>query len=90
LRRKPGRPRKSRIKASDEPGANNRRRCPEYHELGHTAKKCQGGLTAREKKRLLSTENAFGEGSDEPRTARASQTRRRGTTRTAHASQTRC
>ena len=29
LRRKPGRPRKSRIKASDEPGANNRRRCPE-------------------------------------------------------------
>jgi hypothetical protein len=54
------------------------------------AERVQGGLTAREKKRLLSTENAFGEGSDEPRTARASQTRRRGTTRTAHASQTRC
>lgn len=81
LRRKPGRPRKSRIKASDEPGANNRRRCPECHELGHTAKKCQGGLTAREKKRLLSTDNESGEGSNGLGTVHTSQTRRRGTTR---------
>lgn len=39
LRRKPRRPRKSRIKASDEPGANNKR-CPECHELGHITNKC--------------------------------------------------
>jgi hypothetical protein len=50
LRRKPERPRKSRIKASDEPGSTKQRRCSECHELGHTAKKCQGGLTARQKR----------------------------------------
>ena len=43
LRRKPGRLRKTRIKASDEPGARKRKRCSECLELGHTAKKCQGG-----------------------------------------------
>ena len=43
LRRKLGRPRKTRIKASDEPGARKRKRCSECHELGHTAKKFQGG-----------------------------------------------
>ena len=43
LRRKPDGPRKTRIKASDEPGARKRKRCPECHELGHTTKKCQGG-----------------------------------------------
>ena len=50
LRRKPGRPRKTRIKASDEPSARKRKRFPECHELGHTTKKCQGGLTARQKR----------------------------------------
>ena len=40
LRRKTGRPRKDRIKASDEPGARKIKRCSECHELGHTTKKC--------------------------------------------------
>ena len=40
LRRKTGRPRKTRIKASDEPGARKIKRCSECHELGHTTKKC--------------------------------------------------
>ena len=57
LRRKTGRPRKARIKASDEPGARKIKRCSECHELGHTTKKCQGGLTAKEKKMLASQEN---------------------------------
>jgi len=43
LRRKPGRPRKTRIKASDEPGSRKRKRCSECHELGHTAKNAKGG-----------------------------------------------
>ncbi|CAN6301543.1 unnamed protein product [Urochloa humidicola] len=49
LRRKPGRSRKSRFKAADEPGSSKQKRCSEYHELGHTNKKCQGGLTAKQK-----------------------------------------
>jgi hypothetical protein len=57
LRRKPGRPRKTRIKVSDEPGARKRKRCSECHELGHTVKKCQGRLTAREKRMFASHEN---------------------------------
>jgi hypothetical protein len=38
LRRKPGRPRVSRIKASEEPGNKKKRECTECHELGHTTK----------------------------------------------------
>jgi hypothetical protein len=59
LRRKPGRPRKYRIKASDEPNSTKKRRCPEYYELGHAAKKCQGGLTARQKRSRLSNDSAL-------------------------------
>jgi hypothetical protein len=61
LRRKTGRPRKSRIKAYDEGGTSKKQRpCSESHELGHTAKHCQGGPTASQmKKRKLS---ALGEG----------------------------
>jgi len=66
LRRKLGRPRKSRIKASDESGSTKQQRCPECHELGHTAKKCQGGLTARQKRSRLSSDNALEEGSNDP------------------------
>ena len=74
LRRKPGRPRKARIKASDEPGARKIKRCSECHELGHTTKKYQGGLTAKEKKMLAFQENASQE-NDPP----TSSTRGRGT-----------
>ncbi|WVZ83390.1 hypothetical protein U9M48_030548 [Paspalum notatum var. saurae] len=44
LRRKPGRPRISRIKGSDETRVRKKKRCPECGELGHTSKKCQGVL----------------------------------------------
>jgi hypothetical protein len=50
LRRKTERPRVSRIKASDEVGTNKKRKCTECNELGHTAKFCQGGPAAKEKK----------------------------------------
>ncbi|CAL5015366.1 unnamed protein product [Urochloa decumbens] len=77
LRRKPGRPRKSRFKAADEPGSSKQRRCPECHELGHTTKKCQGGLTAKQKRSRLSSD-ASEEGSNDPTAANASSTRRGG------------
>ncbi|WVZ83420.1 hypothetical protein U9M48_030569 [Paspalum notatum var. saurae] len=54
LRRNPGRPRISRIKGSDETGVRKKKRCPECGELGLTSKKCQGGLTARQKRMLSS------------------------------------
>ncbi|XP_039843840.1 uncharacterized protein LOC120703745 isoform X2 [Panicum virgatum] len=76
LRRKPGGPRKTRIKASDESGARKRKRCSECHQLGHTTKKCQGGLTAKKKKMFASHENASEvESNDSP----TSSTRGRGT-----------
>jgi len=78
LRRKPGRPRKSRIKASDEPGSTKQKRCPECHELGHTAKKCQGGLTARQKRSRLSSDNALEEGSNDPSATLPSSSRHMG------------
>jgi hypothetical protein len=61
LRRKPGRPRVSRIKASDELDKKKKRKCSECNELGHTAKYCQGGPTASQRRRLSS-----GEGSTDP------------------------
>jgi hypothetical protein len=65
LRRKPGRPRKSRIKAYDEGGTSKKQRpCSECHELGHTAKHCQGGPTASQmkKRKLSASQNVLGEG----------------------------
>jgi hypothetical protein len=44
LIRKPGRPRVSRIKASDELGNKKKRRCIKCDELGHTGNYCQGDL----------------------------------------------
>jgi hypothetical protein len=73
LKRKPGRPRHSRIKASDEARTSKKRRCSECHELGHTAKYCQGGLTASQKRRQTSPQNAIGEGSNDPSGAQTSQ-----------------
>jgi hypothetical protein len=73
LRRKPGRPRKSRIKASDEIGTKKRRRCTECNELGHLAKTCQGGPTAKERRVTLSSSvNASAVGSNDPNVAHTS------------------
>ena len=66
LRRKLGRPRKSRIKPYDEVGTKKKRKCSECQELGHTAKYCQGGLTAKEKRARLSSENTSVVGSNDP------------------------
>jgi hypothetical protein len=55
LRRKPGRPRVSRIKASDEDGTKMKRKCTKCHELGHIAMFCQGGPTAKVKKQRLNS-----------------------------------
>jgi hypothetical protein len=55
LRRKPGRPRVSRIKAFDEAGTKKKKKCTECNELGHTAKFCQGGPTTKEKKQCLNS-----------------------------------
>jgi len=53
LRRKPGRPRISRMKSYDEAGTSKKRKpCSECNELGHIAKHCQGGLTASQKRKL--------------------------------------
>jgi hypothetical protein len=73
LKRKPGRPRHSRIKASDEAGTSKKRRCSECHELGHTTKYCQGGLISSQKRRQTSPQNAIGEGSNDPSRAQTSQ-----------------
>jgi hypothetical protein len=55
LRRKPDKPRVSRIKAYEEPGNKKKRECSECHELGHMAKYCQGGPTASQKKMRVSS-----------------------------------
>jgi hypothetical protein len=70
LRRKPSRPRVSRIKAFDEPCKKKKRECSECHEFGHTAKYCQSGLTASQNKRRLSSTQ--GEGSNDPSAANTS------------------
>ena len=73
VKRKPGRPRKSRIKAYDEVGTSKKRKtCSECHELGHTAKHCLGGLTAIQKRKLSSSQNGPGEGSTDPSASQTS------------------
>lgn len=52
LRRKPGRPRVARIRASDEVGTSKKRTYTECNESGHTAKYCQGGPTSSQKSRM--------------------------------------
>ncbi|EEC71516.1 hypothetical protein OsI_03810 [Oryza sativa Indica Group] len=66
LRRKPGRPRVARIRASDEASTSKRKKCSECHELGHTAKHCQGGLTASQNKKLSSSQSGTGEEINDP------------------------
>jgi hypothetical protein len=56
LRRKSGRARVSRIKASDELGNKKKRRCTECNEPDHSTKYCQGGLTASQRRRVSSFE----------------------------------
>jgi len=61
LRRKPRRPRKSRIKPFDEVGTSKKRNvCSEYNELGHTAKTCQGDPTASQKRRQSTSQDGSG------------------------------
>jgi hypothetical protein len=58
LRRKPERPKVSRIKGSDELGNKKKRRYTECNELGHTTKYCQGGPIASQRRRVSSFETA--------------------------------
>jgi hypothetical protein len=58
LRRKPGRPRVSSIKASDELGNKKKRRCTERNELDPRTKYCQGGPTANQRRMVSSFETA--------------------------------
>jgi hypothetical protein len=67
-RRKPGRPRVSRIKEFDELDNKKKRECCECHEFGHIAKYCQGGPIACQKKRRLSSTQ--GEGSSAAHTSK--------------------
>nr|XP_015618322.1 uncharacterized protein LOC107278682 [Oryza sativa Japonica Group] len=72
LRRKRGRPRKNRIKASDESGQNTKHKCKECGGFGHRDKNCQGGEVATKKKRNTMTksnstpEMDSGQGSNDP------------------------
>ncbi|TVU51640.1 hypothetical protein EJB05_03080, partial [Eragrostis curvula] len=72
LRRKPGRLRYSRIKASDEVGTSKKKKCTDCDQLGHTAKHCQGGLTAKQKRMVSSSDNTSGHGSNDPSDAHTS------------------
>jgi hypothetical protein len=68
LRRKPGRPRKSRFKAYDEVRSSKKRRlCSECHEPGHLAKTCQEGRTASQKRRLNSSQHGSKEDNSDPK-----------------------
>lgn len=66
LRRKPGRPRTHRIKASDESGCRKKRTCPECGDKGHFAKTCQGGPIASKRKRSSSSTPSSDQGSNTP------------------------
>lgn len=55
----------SRMKASDEVGNKNKRKCTECNELGHTSKYGPGGPTAIQRRRLSSSEDASGESSND-------------------------
>jgi hypothetical protein len=67
MRRKSGRPRKSRIKPHDEVTTTKKRKmCYECNELGHTTKTCQGGLTASQKRRQSTPQDGLGKGSNDP------------------------
>ncbi|EEE62772.1 hypothetical protein OsJ_17575 [Oryza sativa Japonica Group] len=81
LRRKPGRPRVARIRASDETSTSKRKKCSECHELGHTAKHCQEGLTASQKRKLSSSQSGTGEGINDPSDPPTSVASASGTTR---------
>ncbi|OEL37001.1 hypothetical protein BAE44_0001980 [Dichanthelium oligosanthes] len=64
LRKKPGKPRGSRIKAYNEVGTSKKKRpFTECNELGHRAKPCQGGPMTIQKTKLSSSQNGSGEGS---------------------------
>jgi hypothetical protein len=68
LRRKSGRPRKSRFKAYDEVSSSKKRRlCSECHEPWHLAKTCQGSLTASQKRRLKSSQHGSQEDNSDPK-----------------------
>jgi hypothetical protein len=59
LRRKPERPRKSRIKPYDEVSSSKKRRlCPECGELNHTANTCEGGTAASQKRMIASSQQS--------------------------------
>jgi hypothetical protein len=65
LRRKPGRPKVFKMKASDKLVNKKRRRCIECNELGYTSKYCPGGgggATVSQRRRV----NASGEGTSDP------------------------
>lgn len=68
LRRKPGRPKKSRIKPYDEVSTGKKRRiCSECNEVSHTAKHCQGGPTASQKRTMIFSQQSGSERhNDEP------------------------
>ena len=67
LRRKPGRPKKSRIKPFDEVSTSKKRKvCSECNELGHTAKTCQGSPTASQKRRQSTPQDGSGQGINDP------------------------
>ncbi|BAF11291.2 Os03g0215600 [Oryza sativa Japonica Group] len=72
LRRKPRRPRVARMKASDEAGTSKRKKCTECNELGHTAKTCQGGPTASQKRIHSSSEIGTGDGNNDTSAAATS------------------
>ncbi|BAS82964.1 Os03g0215600, partial [Oryza sativa Japonica Group] len=60
------------MKASDEAGTSKRKKCTECNELGHTAKTCQGGPTASQKRIHSSSEIGTGDGNNDTSAAATS------------------